>query len=36
MAYCGMLVLLGLFEAVEIHFLAVGHTHADLDASFGV
>jgi hypothetical protein len=35
MGYCGFLVHIGLFEAVELHFLLVGHTHSDVDASFG-
>lgn len=36
MGYCGLLVQLGIFEEVEVHFLLVGHTHTDIDASFGL
>jgi hypothetical protein len=33
--YCACLVYLGLFTAVEIHYLLVGHTHNDVDGTFG-
>ncbi|KAG5179179.1 hypothetical protein JKP88DRAFT_247594 [Tribonema minus] len=35
MAYCALLVLAGLFQTVELHFLLVGHTHCDIDSTFG-
>lgn len=35
MAFCALLVRFGLFEDVEVHFLLVGHTHIDLDGTFG-
>ena len=34
MAYCNMLVDLGVFERVELNFLPVGHTHCDVDQLF--
>ena len=34
MAYCNMLVDLGVFDRVELNFLPVGHTHCDVDQLF--
>lgn len=32
--FCGMLLQERLFEEVEVHFLPVGHTHQEIDATF--
>ena len=35
LAYCGMWVHHELFKEVVINYLLVGHTHNDVDGSFG-
>ncbi|KAG5181961.1 hypothetical protein JKP88DRAFT_263432 [Tribonema minus] len=35
LAYLAMLVQLGLFTTIEVHYLLVGHTHNDVDGTFG-
>ena len=35
LGYCGTLVALGLFKRVVLNFMLVGHTHNDVDGSFG-
>lgn len=32
--FLAVLVLLGIFESVEVSFLPIGHTHEDVDAMF--
>jgi hypothetical protein len=35
-AFCAWLVELGLFKLVQLSFLPVGHTHANVDVPFGL
>ncbi|CEM35139.1 unnamed protein product [Vitrella brassicaformis CCMP3155] len=36
LGYCAILIILGVFESVELHFLIVGHTHGPKDGHHSI